>query len=303
MEGKSSKDGARFLFVLSTERSGSTLLSLMLGANSRLIAPPELHLLAYPTFDAWRQKYPEAMRSLSSLLASCGLAADEQSIEKQFGGWSTESIYHWIAAQESTRSLIIVDKTPKYSRDLGTLQRTARFDPFYVWLLRHPLGVAASRIDLRLEKRRQRNTRLVPRLRYPLFRLRGSLRKREQVWTEVAYWMEANTRIEEFLATAAPVRKRRVHFEQLVKEPHAVMDRLCRWLGITIEPAMFDPRAHIPAGMHQKLGDPKVYRHATVDRSAADSWRRQYPERLLDAPPRDFRGPSPRELMKRWGVE
>ncbi|HET9061852.1 MAG TPA: hypothetical protein VFO62_01060, partial [Candidatus Binatia bacterium] len=53
----------RLLFILSTERSGSTLLSLALGANERHVSPPEMHLLAYPTFDAWYADYPSAMLS------------------------------------------------------------------------------------------------------------------------------------------------------------------------------------------------------------------------------------------------
>jgi LPS sulfotransferase NodH len=59
---------ARFLFILSTERSGSTLLSVLLGAHHNVIAPPELHLQAYSTFDEWRQQYPSAMKSLCFLL-------------------------------------------------------------------------------------------------------------------------------------------------------------------------------------------------------------------------------------------
>jgi hypothetical protein len=303
MEVNPHRDSARFLFILSTERSGSTLLSLMLGAHSRIIAPPELHLLAYPTFDAWRQQYPTAMRSLCSLLTSCGLTADEQHIQNQFAGWSTASIYQWILAQENTRSFTLVDKTPKSARDLTTLQRTAQFDPFYVWLIRHPLGVAASQIALRIEKRQQRNTHLVPRLKYPLFCLRTALQKRAHVWMEVAYWIRVHTQIEQFLETVPPIRQHRVNFEQLVTGPFAVMDRLCRWLGITLEPAMLDPRAHIPAAMHQDLGDPKVYRHATVEPTTADSWRSQYCEQLLDIPPQGFSGPSPRELMTRWDIQ
>jgi hypothetical protein len=46
--------------------------------------------------------------------------------------------------------------------------------------------------------------------------------------------------------------------------------------------------------MHRDLGDPKVYRHATIDPSVAHVWRQQYSERFLDAPTR--------ALMTRWGI-
>ena len=38
--------------ILSTERSGSTLLSVMLGAHAQILAPPELHLLRYASVAA-----------------------------------------------------------------------------------------------------------------------------------------------------------------------------------------------------------------------------------------------------------
>lgn len=79
----------RFLRILSTERLGSARLSIMLGAHSRVIAPPELHLLAYPPFDAWRQQYPAALQSLGFLLAACGLSSDEKQVEQQFMDWTT----------------------------------------------------------------------------------------------------------------------------------------------------------------------------------------------------------------------
>ncbi len=64
---------ARFIFILSPERSGSTLLSAMLGGHRQIVAPPELHLLRYPTLRAWRAGYPAAVPSLEGLLETLGL--------------------------------------------------------------------------------------------------------------------------------------------------------------------------------------------------------------------------------------
>jgi LPS sulfotransferase NodH len=291
----------RFLFILSTERSGSTLLSVMLGAHSGVIAPPELHLLAYPTVDDWRQQYPTAIKSLSFLLDACGLMADEAQVAKQFTGWHTEEVYQWLLAQGGAPRLI-VDKTPKYARDASVLQRTAQLGPLYIWLIRHPLGVAASRIDLSRERRWQRHRHVLGRLKYPLFCLRAALRKREDVCSAVAYWSWVNTQIEQFLATIEPERQRRVHFEELVQEPRRVMECLSGWLDIPFESSMLNPRAHIPAALRPETGDPKVQRHAGIDPGVADGWRRRYPEQLLDTPTWRFQGVSTRELMGRWGI-
>lgn len=285
---------ARLVFILSAERSGSTLLSLMLGAHSRIVAPPELHLLAYPTFEVWQQQYPAAMRSLCFLLEACGLPADEPDVAQRFAGWPTVEVYEWLLERGLTPAQILVGKTPKYARDLTILRRTATLAPCYIWLIRHPLGVAASQLDLRLERRRGRNTRLLPRLKYPLFCLWAALGKRAEVERQVAYWVRINTHIHEFLGTIARHRQQQVQFERLVAEPRAVMECLCLWLGIEFESAMMEPREHIPEAMHPALGDPKVYRHTAIDPNVAYAWRRRFSERLLDA--------STRELMTRWEV-
>jgi hypothetical protein len=274
----------------------------MLGAHSDVIAPPELHLLAYPTVDDWLQQYPTATKSLSFLLASCGFVADESHIAKQFKGWDTLSVYQWLLDQAGTLPQILVDKTPKYARDPAVLQRTAKLDPLYIWLIRHPLGVAASQLDLRLERRQRLNLSFRARLKYPLFRIRTALRKRENVCSAVAYWSWVNTQIEQFLATVDPQCQHMVHFEDLVKEPRMVMNRLCLWLGIPFEPSMLDPHAHIPAALSPETGDPKVHRHTRIDPSVADGWRHQVPEALLDTPTWRFLGVLTRELMVRWGI-
>jgi len=116
----------RLLFVLSTERSGSTLLSLALGANERHVSPPEMHLLAYPTFDAWYADYPSAMLSLQFLLRSCGEEADDDEIRRRFAGWRSEDVYRWILENRLGDDRVFIDKTPKYGRDGATLARIER---------------------------------------------------------------------------------------------------------------------------------------------------------------------------------
>jgi LPS sulfotransferase NodH len=294
---------SRFIFILSTERSGSTLLSVMLGGHGRVVAPPELHLMAYRTVGEWLQQYPTAIKSLDFLFAACGLTMDREALEKTFAGSTPESLYRWLLAQASHRPRIIVDKTPKYARDIAALRRIETLEPLYVWLLRHPLGVAISQIDLRLQKRKQRNTELAARIKYPMFRIRASIGKREAVRKEVAYWALVNTQIEGFLSTIPPERKHRVHFEQLVKEPSSVMDGLCRWLDIPFEASMLDPGGHIPvAALDPTLADPKLPSHRTIDATVADSWRERCSERLLNRFSTRPVEVSPRQLMTRWGI-
>jgi len=292
----------RFLFILSTERSGSTLLSLMLGGHRRLVAPPELHLMAYPTVDQWLERYPEAIKSLEYLLDACGLGMDRKEIEERFAGWSPEALYKWVMAQPFTEPVIIVDKTPKYAREWTALNRTAILEPLYIWLLRHPLGVAASQIALRRKQREDRNQNLLSSLKYPFFRVRAAFRKSDDIYHEVAYWTWVNSLIEQFLVAIPAERKRKVHFEHLVKDPRSVMEQLCQWLGISFEPAMLQPQDHIPRALDWRLGDPKACKHGGIDPTVADSWQQYYSERTLDDLTGRLLGVPTREAMARWGI-
>lgn len=287
------KLGGRMVLILSPERSGSTLLSFMLGGHSRIIAPPEMHLLAYPDFDAWRQGYPQAIKSLCFLLERLNLPCEEKAVEKEFAGWTPEAIYRRLIAQcEASR--FIVDKTPRYSRDLAILQRAETLQPFYIWLIRHPLAVAASQIDLQLKWRRDENVRLIKRLKYPLFLVIFALLRRREARRQVAYWADLNERIGSFLKGIPADRHCMVHYEQLVRDPRGILTGLCKAMGLGFEPAMLDPRANVPSAMQWDLGDGKVLERKTIDPAAADSWRRTYAESLLDQRTLD--------LMQRLGV-
>jgi LPS sulfotransferase NodH len=282
------------LFILSTERSGSTLLSMALGASERHVAPPEMHLLAYPTFDAWHADYPSAILSLQFLLRSCGDEADEGEILSRFRGWRSEDVYRWVLANRLPEEKIFIDKTPKYGRDRTVLGRIETLAPRYIWLVRHPLGVASSQIELRRARRATRSSSLADRLKAPLRSLREIMNRRRMIEEEVAYWKAVHSNIEHFLAGVDPARWRRVSFERFVAEPETVLRQMCAWLGTDFRSQMLEPGEHVPREMRPELGDPKIYRRQRIDASAAQAWRRQMSEEALDA--------EARELIERWGV-
>lgn len=287
-------ENPQLLFILSTERSGSTLLSLALGANERHVSPPEMHLLAYPTFDDWYADYPSAMLSLQFLLRSCGDEADETELRKRFAGWRSEDVYRWVLANRIGNDRVFIDKTPKYGRDGAVLARIETLAPRYVWLVRHPLGVAASQIELRKARRAAKAATFADRLKAPLRSLRETLNQRRMIAEEIGYWKAVHGNIERFLAGVDPERWRRVSFERFVAEPEAVLRELCAWMGSDFRPQMLEPGEHVPREMRPELGDPKIHRRQRIDASAAGAWRQRLSEDLLDA--------EARELVDRWGI-
>jgi hypothetical protein len=258
------------------------------------VSPPEMHLLAYPTFDAWHADYPSAMLSLQFLLRSCGDTADEPELLSRFAGWRSQDVYRWILENRLAADKIFIDKTPKYGRDHSVLARIETLAPRYLWLVRHPLGVASSQIELRRARRVAKPLSLVERLKGPLRSLRDRLNRRRMIEEEVAYWKAVHSNIERFLAGVDPARWRRVSFERFVAEPEAVLRDLCTWLGSEFRSQMLEPGEHVPREMRPELGDPKIYRRHRIDASAAGAWRGRISEKVLDA--------EARELIDRWGI-
>src|SRR5215470_12200396 len=90
------RPGARLLLILSSERSGSTLLRVMLGGHSRILAPQELFLMRYPDFDTWRARKSVAMESLLELFDLLELPQTEASIAGTCKGMPMVDVYQWL---------------------------------------------------------------------------------------------------------------------------------------------------------------------------------------------------------------
>jgi LPS sulfotransferase NodH len=281
---------ARFVFVLCPERSGSTMLSAMLGGHPRVIAPPELHLLRFDTVGEWRQRYPAAEVSLEVLMEATGFGGEP------IADTSTPlSLYRKLQSR-AQNGVYLVDKTPAYARRNESLRAAEALDPLYVWLVRHPLGVAASRINRDWSRRPTENVRWAPWLKYPLWRIREGWRRwsGESARTLSEDWAEVHGRLRWFLRGVDPSRVIRVHYEDLVREPRIELARLCHFLGVNPEPAMLDPRGNAPKGLRWGLGDEKLLQHAGIDPHQADAWRAELSEDLLS--------PRVREMAMELGV-
>jgi LPS sulfotransferase NodH len=281
----------RLLLVLSPERSGSTLLSTMLGAHSGVIAPPELFLLRYADFDSWRLGKDEALASFRWLLARRGEpAAEPRAVYERFRGWSTLDLYRWMLRRFGPKR-ILVDKTPAYGRDAAALSRAEQLTPLYLWLMRHPLGVANSWV----ERRRARRWRGIELLRGaastlctaspPLVasRLKAHLDDRAAVDAAFARWCTVHETVADFLDRIPADRVFRVAYEDIVASTRSSLTALCDWLGIAFEEAMLEPWNHLPDALDRGLGDELIRSHRRIESSRAHSWRNFLDETRLDA--------------------
>lgn len=286
-------EAARWVFVLSVERSGSTLLSGVLGGSPKIVAPPELHLSSRADFDSWCRDFPIAMESLQALWNELGRADDPARL---FSGRKTLDVYSEAATSTSSASLL-VDKTPGYAHDPAALARTGTLAPLYVWLVRHPLGVVHSQVSRPLRSRRVQSRRPGPQLRHALSQLRRAARRAlgTEARAELRRWCESNERVERFLAQQPAGRVLVLSYEALVRDPEPQIARLCDFLGVDPDPAMLEPEANLARGLRWGIGNPRTRERRGFEPGLADLWRGAIDPALLDR--------RAEALLERHGLE
>lgn len=269
------------LFVLSSERSGSTLLTRMLGQHPAIIAPSELWFLRYEDFHGWNTEKPQALHSLAEIASSLGLPEDREALAAHFKDKETLAIYRELLARTPEAS-ILVDKTPAYANELPILEKSRALDATYIWLLRHPLGVIASEIG-HADKQLQENGRNTPlrRLRHAVQRkMNGGMTGRERRREEK--WLLQNRNIEAFLKTVPESRQVRIVFEELLLHPEETLRALCQTLGIDFHSAMLDPFAG-KSKIKPGLGNPNFHTRSRIETAPIHSWKGRYSPEFLSA--------------------
>jgi hypothetical protein len=267
------------LFILSGPRSGSTLLRVMLGGHSRMVAPPELELLSYNDLRQRREAFSGresfwqqgTVRALMQLRSCDREEAEREMARYEADGMTTQGFYR--VMQEAAGDALLVDKTPFYAFDMETLRRAE--DEFegalYIHLVRNPYGMIRSYEEAHVDQI------------FPRFSTSFPTRKLGEV-----IWTVCEQNIHSFLESVPAERQQRVNFEHLVQEPERVMREVSNWLGFEYEPGMIDPylekQKRMTDGVHEvskPLGDIKFLDHIGIEGHRAESWRSHYHEEFL----------------------
>jgi acyl transferase domain-containing protein/acyl carrier protein len=255
------------VFLLSTPRAGSTLLRVMLMGNPRLYAPPELHLLSYPSMRVRRELMESSRqgflgeglsKTVASLLSCTPAQAQAQVRAWEEQDWPTKRVYDWLMQRVGIRRL--VDKSPSYAADRAALERAEReFDqPYYIHLVRHPLAMAESFVRNRFSK---------------------MLGLNQDPW-QVAdgLWGHSTRTVTDFLKGIPQNRWLTIHYEDLVCAPETTLRQLCVRLGVDYHADMLQPYAgdRLTSGLHEEsltVGDPNFTSHSGIDDQLADAWQ------------------------------
>ncbi|HTG36439.1 MAG TPA: non-ribosomal peptide synthase/polyketide synthase [Thermoanaerobaculia bacterium] len=291
------------VFVLSPPRSGSTLMRVMLGGHPRLFSPPELELLSFNTLQERRAAFSgrdafwlEGVIRAVMEIRGCG-AEEAEALVAGCEREGLTALEFYGRLQEWLGDRILVDKTPSYALDPAVLRRAEEGfeEPRYIHLIRHPLGMIHSFEEAKLDQ-------LFFRYEHPF--------SRRQLAELI--WRESHENIVEFLGGVPAGRQHWVRFEDLLREPEAILRGICEFLGLEYHPDMAEPykrkSARMTDGVHAEsrmLGDVKFHQYQGVEARVAERWRESHALESLDGGTRDLAARlgydvKPEEPGERW---
>lgn len=223
--------GVSMVFVISSPRSGSTMLERMLEAHSQILGGPEPHLLTpLAHLGVWakvdKAPYDHILAAEAQRLFVERLPNKEQDYWDACRAYCDVLYGRLLATSEAT---ICLDKTPAYALILPFLAKIFP-DAKYVVLTRHPLDIFASYANSFFDGNYETAHAYNPILLRYVPAIAAFLRQ-----SEVPYF--------------------HVRYEDLVTGPESWMKRICEYVGVPFEPAMINYGEHEPEGP-KGLGDP-----------------------------------------------
>ena len=254
------------IFILSSPRSGSTLLRVMLAGHKQLSSPPELHLLPFNTMQERESELGQshlgeglqrALMELKGIDAATSGAILEEWVKQDK---PIHEIYQFL--QELAGNQILIDKSPTYANSRVTLERAEVIfgSAKYIHLVRHPYAVIESFSRMRMDRLVSSDEQVNPYL------------LAEEIWTK------SNQNTLEFLAQVPPERQHRIYYEDLVTDPSQIMQSMCAFLEIEFTPALLNPYQgeRMTDGVHSQsmsVGDPNFLQHSQIEANLAQAWR------------------------------
>ncbi len=277
------------VFLLSSPRSGSTLLRVMLAGHPQLFCPPELHLLAFDRLGRQREDLDDSylqeglQRALMELRGCDAVASKAMLDDWSADDLSVPDVYDRLRHMAAPR--LLLDKSPTYAGSMDTLCRSQELfaDASYLYLVRHPYAAIESFVRTRMHKLVDVGA--------------GWVGEEDPFLVAEQVWVQTNQNMVEFLRQVDPRRQHTIRYEDLVRRPEDSIDHICAFLGIATDSAVLRPYdgARMTDGVHgrsRSIGDPNFLTHDRIEADLADAWR----EVSLPGP----LGPAAQELAARF---
>ncbi len=237
------------LFIISSPRSGSTMLERMFESHSRILGGPEPHLLTpLAHLGVWgkvdKASYDHVLAAEAQKLFVANLPNGEQDYWDACRAYC-DTLYGRLLAASGKD--ILLDKTPAYALILPFMMRVFP-DAKYVVLTRHPLATFSSYANSFFD---------------------GDYAEANQYNPILNRYMPA---IAAFLRQDA-VSHCHVRYEDLVKGAEEWMGRLYDYIGVPFERETIDYGANKSDAKREGLGDPiGVEQHVRPQTGSIKKW-------------------------------
>ena len=241
----------KMLFVISSPRSGSTMLERMLESHSQILGGPEPHLLTpLAHLGVWdnveKAPYDHVLAADAQKLFIERLPGREQDYWDACRAYCDVLYGRLMDANDS--STVCLDKTPAYALVLPFMMKVYP-DAKYVVLTRNPLATFSSFANSFFDG-------------------------------DYAAAQEHNPLLERYVPALAAVLRQEVvpcihvRYEDLVHDPEAWMKRIYEYVGVPFEAETIDYGNRTPAVDHGKgLGDPiGVQQHSRPSTASIEKW-------------------------------
>jgi hypothetical protein len=249
-----SPDGDNLVFLLCLPRSGSTILSLLMGSHSAILCPPEpwflLKLSALTELGNVNSVFDDDWATT----ATKEFLSGDAFLEATRAFATTTYNRHLQAADKS----IFVDKTPRYYHILDLIE--ALFPKARkIWLKRNPLDVALSYLKS--------------------WGVGVEVITGNKVGPASFDFAVGPFSLADYFDKPSPSRME-IQYEALVRDPAAALVRVCEFLDADYEDGMLDYAHNEPAlaqYARSMLGDEKVLATSSVHHRSIGKWQAGLP--------------------------
>ena len=248
------RTGRHLAFLIGPPRSGTTLLSVLLGRSPQAYCPPELWL-ALPATRLGRTRAAVHHDDSDAALAYRAIsAALGESVLHDLEARALVAAYNRVAARKPEVELL-VDKTPRYYKivpELASLFSNARF----VLLVRDPRDIAASwKTSWKADLQMLATPEGVRDDSYDVFCAPALMLGARELLGDRAHWLR---------------------YEDLVAEPETELRAVCEFLELEYSDALLDYHADPElVALHKAsaLGDQEIWRRDAIDGASIGRWR------------------------------
>ena len=240
----------RLIFLIGSQRSGTTLLSRMLGAHTAIHAPDEPHLMTplahLGYFDSVERAPYDPIITREGQRALVAQLPDGEADYLDALRACSDTIYQRLLGGSGAR--LLLDKTPAYALVLDFIAKLYPQAHFVV-ITRHPLAVWTSQVDSFFD---------------------GDFEAAERNNPILERYVPAIAR---FLREGS-VPLAHVRYEGLVADPEMHLRAICRHLGVEFEPGMIEYGATESGAKKAAdgLGDPSVTRETRPTTANVSRW-------------------------------